>query len=62
MFVIALLVTVIIEVPIANKIKSWTISTLPGNWQQLRDRWASVHIIRVVTGITGLAFLVFGAL
>ena len=62
LFVVALLVTVIIEVPIAQQIKSWTTSTLPGNWQQLRDRWASVHIIRVLAGIVGLACLVLGAL
>jgi uncharacterized membrane protein len=62
LFVVALLVTVVIEVPIAKQIKSWTLSTLPDNWQQLRDRWASVHIIRVVSGLVGLALLVAGAL
>lgn len=62
LYVVALLVTMIIEVPIAKQIASWTITTLPDNWQQLRDRWASVHIIRVVTGIVGLATLVIGAL
>lgn len=61
-FGVALLVTVVIEVPIAKQIKAWTISTLPGDWQRLRDRWAAVHIIRVVTGIAGLALLVAGAL
>ena len=62
LFVVALLVTVVIEVPIAQQVKSWTVSTLPGDWQRLRDRWASVHIIRVVSGIVGLALLVAGAL
>jgi uncharacterized membrane protein len=62
LFVVSLVVTVVIEVPIAKQIKSWTISTLPGNWQQLRDRWASIHISRVAAGISGLAFLVAGAI
>jgi len=61
-FIIALLVTVIIEVPIAKQAKSWTMTALPDNWQQLRDRWAKVHIIRVVAGIAGLILLVAGAI
>ncbi|HEY4021466.1 MAG TPA: DUF1772 domain-containing protein [Pseudonocardiaceae bacterium] len=61
LYVVALLVTVIIEVPIANRIKSWTEPTLPTDWQSQRDRWASVHIIRVASGIVGLGLLVAGA-
>jgi uncharacterized membrane protein len=62
LFVVALAVTMTIEVPIANKVKSWSSSPLPDNWRQLRDRWASVHLIRVVTGIAGLALFVFGVI
>lgn len=61
LYVLALLVTLIIEVPIANRIKSWTEPTLPTDWQRQRDRWASVHIIRVASGIGGLGLLVAGA-
>jgi hypothetical protein len=61
LFVVALAVTVGIEVPIATQIKSWSTSTPPADWQRLRDRWASVHIVRVVSGIAGLAALVAGA-
>jgi uncharacterized membrane protein len=38
-FLVALLVTILVEVPIVKKIVTWAVSTLPGNWQQLRDRW-----------------------
>ena len=62
LFVISRIVTVVIEFPIAKRIKAWTILTLPDNWQQLRDRWASVHISRVVAAIVGLACLVAGAI
>lgn len=41
LFVIALLITLIVEVPIDNQIAGWTITSLPANWQQLRDRWSS---------------------
>jgi hypothetical protein len=61
-FIVALVVTVLIEVPIVKRIVTWTIGTLPGNWQQERDRWGAFHIIRVVAGIAGLVLLVAGAI
>jgi uncharacterized membrane protein len=62
LYLLALLVTVLIEVPIAHRVRSWTEPTLPADWQRQRDRWARVHVIRVASGITGLALLVAGAL
>jgi len=62
LFIVALFVTVLVEVPIVKQIVTWTAGTLPGNWQQLRDRWGAFHIIRVVAGIAGLALLVAGAI
>jgi uncharacterized membrane protein len=62
LFIVALLVTMIVEVPIVKQIVTWTPGTLPDNWQQLRDRWGSFHIIRVVAGIGGLILLVAGAI
>jgi uncharacterized membrane protein len=62
LFVLALIVTMAVEVPIATRTMAWTIDTLPPNWRQLRDRWASVHTVRVVAGIAGVALLVAGAI
>jgi uncharacterized membrane protein len=62
LFFIALLVTVIVEVPIVQQIDKWTVSTRPANWQQLRDRWGSFHITRVAASFAGLALLVAGAI
>jgi uncharacterized membrane protein len=62
LFVIALIVTMVVEVPIVKQIATWTAGTLPGNWQQLRDRWGSFHIIRVFAGIGGVVLLVAGAI
>ena len=61
-FLIALLVTVLIEVPIVKQIVTWTVQALPHNWEQLRDRWGALHVVRVVAGIAGLGFLVGGAI
>ena len=62
LFIIALLVTVVVEVPIVEEIVTWTASSLPENWQQLRNRWIKFHIIRVIAGITSVVLLVVGAL
>jgi hypothetical protein len=61
-FIVALLVTMTVEVPIVKQIMTWTVDTLPGDWQQLRNRWGAFHIIRVVTGIGGLVLIVAGAI
>ncbi|MGB2668916.1 MAG: hypothetical protein WAK48_33345 [Candidatus Acidiferrum sp.] len=39
LFVVALLVTMFVEVPIVKQMETWTVSTLPGDWQRLRNRW-----------------------
>jgi hypothetical protein len=62
LFIIALAVTLIVEVPIDNQIEAWTTASLPANWQQLRDRWELFHVIRTWVSVIGLALLILGAL
>jgi uncharacterized membrane protein len=62
LFIIALAVTVFIEVPIVEEIVKWKVSTLPGNWQELRDRWMRFHVIRVVAGLGSVVLLVIAAI
>jgi uncharacterized membrane protein len=62
LFIVALLVTMLVEVPIVKQIETWTVPTLPGNWQHLRDRWGVFHVIRIVASIAGLVLLVVGAI
>ena len=62
LFIVTLLVTVLVEVPIVKQIESWTASTLPGNWQELRDRWGRFHIFRIVPSLIGLVFFLIGAI
>ena len=62
LFIAALLVTTIIEVPIVKQIDTWTVATLPANWEQLRDRWSSFHLIRIAASIAGLALLAAAAI
>ena len=60
-FAAALVVTMTTEVPIVKQIESWTASTLPDNWEHLRDKWVSFHLVRVISAIAGLTLLVAGA-
>lgn len=60
LFLVALAVTVFVEVPIVKEIASWTVATLPANWQQRRDRWIRFHLVRVVAGLLSLVLLVVG--
>jgi uncharacterized membrane protein len=61
LLIVSLLVTVIVEVPIVKQIETWTASSLPGDWQHLRDRWGAFHVVRVVAGIAGFVLLLVGA-
>lgn len=61
-FLIALLVTMLVEVPIVEEIVTWKVDTLPSSWQQLRDRWRRFHVIRVIAGLASLVFLLAGAI
>ncbi|MCU1323167.1 MAG: hypothetical protein JWM43_2816 [Acidobacteriaceae bacterium] len=62
LFIVALIVTVLVEVPIVEQIVTWKVSSLPSNWQQLRDRWTKFHVIRVATGLASLILLVIAAI
>jgi hypothetical protein len=62
LFIAALLVTVFVEVPTVQEIVTWTVPTLPGNWQQLRDRWSKFHVVRVIAGFLSLILLVAAAI
>lgn len=62
LFLVTLVVTLLVEVPIVKQIETWTVATLPDNWQELRGRWGSFHYLRVVPAVVGLALIVAGAL
>src|SRR5215510_8493502 len=57
LFVIALLITLLIEVPLDLKFEQWTLETLPADWQQLRDRWEWWHVVRSWVSVVGLALM-----
>ena len=62
LLVVALLVTMLIEVPIVKQIVSWTVATLPEDWERLRDRWSAFHLVRIGAATVGLALLLVAAI
>jgi len=58
----ALVITLAIEVPIDNQIKVWTVTTLPSDWQALRDRWEFYHGLRTFVSIAALALVTASSL
>ena len=53
---ITTLITVLIEVPIDNQIREWTLNSMPANWEGLRERWEFFHTIRTFTSILAFGF------
>ncbi|QMW04253.1 FAD-dependent monooxygenase [Spirosoma foliorum] len=57
LLVITLVLTVAIEVPINNQIISWTPSTAPANWEEIRNRWQFVNNIRTIAALASFGLL-----
>ncbi len=62
LFVAATAITLIVNVPIDNQIKQWTVQTLPSDWATIRDRWEFYHTLRTFVSLSSLALIVGAAL
>jgi Domain of unknown function (DUF1772) len=54
---LAVLFSVILPVPINNRIKLWTVESLPSDWKEQERRWDTYHWIRTVGLIIAFAML-----
>ena len=43
--------------PINQSANSWTPETLPQNWEEVRERWATLHLFRLGLAAVGLSSL-----
>ena len=59
---VAILVTVLFQMPLVKQMRSWTVATLPHNWEQIRDRWEAFHAVRVVASVAGLVMMLTAAI
>lgn len=57
LFVVALGITLLVNVPIDNQIRQWTVQSLPSEWEIIRDRWEFYHALRTLASVAGLGFI-----
>jgi len=62
LMIVALVVTLGIEVPIDRQIEQWTVATLPSDWKELRDRWEFYRAIRTFVSIGALGLMTTSSL
>jgi uncharacterized membrane protein len=55
LMVAALVVTLAVEVPIDNRIQSWTAGSLPADWRSTQARWETWHTVRTFLSIGAVA-------
>lgn len=56
--VVAGLITRFINQPINAEIMAWSPTSLPDNWQSVRDTWWTWHVVRTITSVAALMTLV----
>src|SRR5262249_32256024 len=62
LLVVAMIITLTVNVPIDRQIQSWTTTTLPADWSTIRDRWELYHGLRTFVSLVALAALFAGTL
>jgi uncharacterized membrane protein len=62
LFIAALVITVGIEVPIDNQLKNWTADTVPANWQSIRAKWETFHMLRTFISLAGVGAFIAAVL
>lgn len=58
LIVIDIVLTTKLQVPLNREIQSWTASTIPAHWAEIRDRWAARHNIRVLLDLVSFLCVV----
>src|SRR5262245_2000862 len=55
--VVALVITLRVNVPIDDAIDRWTVDTLPSDWTSIRNRWEAYHAARTFISLAGFGFV-----
>ena len=53
LLVVALVITLSVNVPIDYAIAGWTVDTLPSDWTSIRNRWEAYHAARTFISLAG---------
>ena len=62
LIILVLLITLIVLVPIDNEIKTWTASTVPQNFENIRNKWKTFHAMRTFISLASFSFFAISLL
>ena len=48
-------ITLLVEVPIDNLIREWTVATIPAGWMEHRTMWKDFHAARTLSAVLSFA-------
>ncbi len=58
LLILSVIMSILLLVPINNRVKTWTSDNLPADWKQQMNRWDRFHYVRVAVIIAAFALLV----
>lgn len=62
LYALVILVSVVREVPLNRRIKSWSADSPPDDWALVRHTWSSGHALRTGLAVAGLVIGLFASL
>ena len=58
LLILSVIMSILLLVPINNRVKTWTADNRPADWKQQMNRWDRLHHVRVAVIIAAFALLV----
>ncbi|MFJ2774708.1 anthrone oxygenase family protein [Streptomyces sp. NPDC087300] len=58
LLILSVIMSILLLVPINNRVKTWTPESRPADWKQQINRWDRFHYVRVAVIIAAFALLV----
>lgn len=62
LIIISLIITLAIMVPIDRQIVQWNATSLPPQWEYIRDKWKLFHALRTLTTVTSFGCFLWSIL
>ncbi|MGC4982217.1 anthrone oxygenase family protein [Streptomyces sp. DT193] len=58
LLILSVVMSILLLVPINNRVKAWTADGLPADWKQQMNRWDRFHYVRVAVIVAAFTLLV----
>ncbi|MER5808829.1 DUF1772 domain-containing protein [Streptomyces sp. NPDC002033] len=58
LLIVSVVMSLLLLVPINNRVKTWTAEGLPADWKEQMNRWDRFHYVRVAVIVAAFALLV----